>query len=512
MKFIKGQDRTQTHLFPVSVDQSIDQDNEVRLIDFFVDSLSLSDYGFKSVFIENGRPAYHPADLLKLYIYGYLNKTRSSRDLERATKINIEVIWLLRALHPDHNTISNFRKDNPKAIRNVFRATVKIAKHFNLIGGKLIAGDSSKFRAQNSKKNNFNLKKIDRHTAYIDKKLEEHNKELASADDDKKEQIKKEIQKQNKRKEDYKQIERQLNESGEKQVSTSDPDSRNIMIRNNICEVAYSVQTSVDAKNNIPFDYKATNTNDSKAMGMMLKRAVKILCTNKFTALYDKGYYDGSEFKTAYDLGVTAVVAVRGLASSSRAPDLKYNVKHFVYDKQNDEYICPQGNLLKTSGVWYQNKNAKFKQYKTKSCLNCKVRKRCTKSKTGKLISRSEHSWLLERNQKLANQNKDLYKQRKAIVEHPYGTIKRQWGFSYITTKKGMQRASADLGLMFTAYNFRRLITILGKKRLSKYLRMLVLCFLSVMSLVRRKISPFNYAINSWIKSIYTISSMLKTA
>lgn len=164
-------------------------------------------------------------------------------------------------------------------------------------------------------------------------------------------------------------------------------------------------------------------------MGTMLKRAVDILGTNKFTALYDKGYYDGAEFKTAYDLGVTAVVAVRGLASSSRAPDLKYNVKHFVNDKQNDEYICPQRELLKTSGVWYQNKNAKFKQYKTKACLDCKVRRKCTKSMRGKLISRSEYSWLFERNQKLAIQNKELYKQRKAIVEHPYGTIKSQWGF-----------------------------------------------------------------------------------
>jgi transposase len=491
MKFIKGSDRTQIHLFPVSLDQSIDQDNEVRLIDLFVDSLDMGSYGFKTEFIENGRPAYHPSDLLKIFIYGYLNKTRSSRYLEKACKINIEVIWLLKALQPDHNTISNFRRDNPKAIKKVFRATVQIAKHFNLIGGKLVAGDSAKLRAQNSKKNNFNLKKIDRHTAYIDKKLEEHNKELAIADDDKKEQIKKEIQKQKQRKENYKQIEQQLKESGDTQVSTSDPDSRNIMIRNNICEVAYSVQTTVDAKNYIPFDYKVTNTNDSKAMGDMLKRAVDILGNNNFTALYDKGYYDGAGLKTAYDLGVTALVAVRGLASSSRAPDLKYNVKHFVYDKQNDQYICPQGHLLKTSGVWYQNKNAKFKQYKTKSCLNCKVRKRCTKSKTGKLISRTEHSWLLERNKNLVNKNKALYKQRKAIVEHPYGTIKRQWGFSYITTKKGMQRASADVGLMFTVYNFRRLINILGQENLKKYFSVLVFCFSSLIGQLKTVLRPY---------------------
>jgi transposase len=152
MKFILGHDRSQTHLFPVSLDQSIDSENEVRLIDLFVDSLSLKECGFKTEFIENGRPAYHPSDLIKLYMYGYLNKTRSSRDLEKACKINIEVMWLLKTLAPDHNTISNFRRDNKKAIKEVFRATVNIAKNFDLIGGKLIAGDSTKIRAQNSKK------------------------------------------------------------------------------------------------------------------------------------------------------------------------------------------------------------------------------------------------------------------------------------------------------------------------------------------------------------------------
>ena len=191
MKFIQGTNRNQVNIFPVSLEQSIDKDNEVRIIDLFADSLPLQDYGFKVEYVENGRPAYHPSDLLKLYIYGYLNKTRSSRDLEKECKRNIEVIWLLKGLQPDHNTISNFRMDNSKAIKKVFRATVKIAKHFDLIGGKLIAGDSTKFRAQNSKKNNFNQRKIDRHKAYIDNKLDEYNNQLSEADGDKKEQIKK---------------------------------------------------------------------------------------------------------------------------------------------------------------------------------------------------------------------------------------------------------------------------------------------------------------------------------
>jgi transposase len=507
MKFIQGHDRTQTHLFPVSLDQSIDADSEVRLIDLFVDSLVLEEYGFKTDFIENGRPAYHPSDLLKLYIYGYLNKTRSSRDLEKACKINIEVIWLLKTLQPDHNTISNFRRDNPKAIKQVFRTTVQLAKHFNLIGGKLIAGDSSKFRAQNSKKNNFNPKKIERHIAYIDKKIAEHNEALAAADEDRKAQIKKEIEKQNQRKATYKELEKQLEESGDTQVSTSDPDSRNIMIRNNICEVAYSAQTTVDAKNNLLIDYKLCNTNDTKAMGCMLTRAVAIVGNTNFTALYDKGYYDGPGLKTAFDLGVKTIVAVRGLASSSRAPDVNYNVKHFEYNQINDTYTCPEGQILKTSGVWYQNKNAKFKQYKTKACLNCKARKKCTKSKTGKLISRSQYNWYYERNQKLVDDNKTLYKQRQAIVEHPYGTIKRQWGFSYISTKRGITRASADVGLMFAAYNFRRLINLIGKEELTKYLRILAFWFYTNIAPIRATLSLFSESLFSGrIKGDFTMN------
>jgi transposase len=192
MKYIQGQDRTQTYLFPVSLEDAVEAENEVRLIDAFVNSLKLDEFGFKTNHIENGRPAYHPSDLLKLFIYGYLNRIRSSRQLEKESKRNIEVMWLLGNLQPDHNTISNFRKDNPKAIKKVFRETVKIARYFNLIGGKLLAGDSTKLRAQNSKKNNFNQKKIDRHLEYIENKLAEYQKSLEDNDGDKVE-IQKEI-------------------------------------------------------------------------------------------------------------------------------------------------------------------------------------------------------------------------------------------------------------------------------------------------------------------------------
>jgi transposase len=487
MKFIQGQSRDQINLFPVSLDQSIDPDNEVRIIDLFVESLSIKDYGFRTDFTENGRPAYHPTDLLKLFIYGYLNKVRSSRDLEKECGRNIEVMWLLKCLRPDHNTISNFRRDNPQAIKKVFRTTVQIARHFDLIGGKLIAGDSTKLRAQNSKKNNYNKAKIDRHVAYIDNKLEEYTRALAENDGDNK-QLLEEIKKQLDRKDNYKKLEEQLKESGETQISISDPESRQIMLRNNITEVAYNVQTTVDSKNNFPIDYKVTNQNDTRAMGDMVRRAKSILRTTDFTVLYDKGYHTGSELKTAQDLGIETIVAIPGAPSTSQAPNHDYNSENFIYNKEADTYTCPEGNTLRTTGKWHREQNSPtniiiFKQYRTPACRNCKAHSECTRSKNGRLIHRTTFAEYYERNRKNFEEKERLYKRRQAIVEHPYGTLKRQWGFNYILTKKGMERASSDVGFMFIAYNLRRIGNILTADRLKEYLRILVLMFFDLLGL-----------------------------
>jgi len=465
MRYLQGQDRSQIHLFSLTLDDAIECDNEVRLIDAFVGMLNLEEMGFGMNAGENGRPAYHPGDLLRLFIYGYLNRIRSSRQLEKESHRNIEVMWLLKQLKPDHNTISNFRRDNAKAIKQVFRQTVKIAQYFNLIGGQLLAGDSSKLRAQNSKKNNFNQKKIDRHLEYIAKKLEEYNSLLAEGDGDQ-QHIEKEIKKQQGRKKRYQAIEQHIKESGEPQVSTSDPDSRQMITRNNITEVAYNTQTTVDAKNNIPIDYKVTNANDSKAMGNMLQRAKSILRTNKFTALYDKGYHTGSEFAVADALGIKTLVAIPAVAA--QAPNPLYNVEHFAYDKPGDFYVCPQQQILTTTGKWHHAKTYRFKRYTTKACMSCKAKEQCSKATYGKGIQRSEHQKLVEANKERIAQNQSYYRQRQAIVEHPYGTIKRQWGFNYIMTKKSIERASADVGLIMLAYNLRRLINILGMDRLMK--------------------------------------------
>ena len=489
MKYIRGLDREQITLFPTSLEAAIDKENEVRIIDLFVESIDLTKLGFKLNHIDNGRPAYHPKVLLKLFIYGYINSIRSSRKLEKESKRNIEVMWLLNQLSPDHNTISNFRKDNTKAIKKVFRYTVEIAKNFDLIGGKLLAGDSTKLRAQNSKKNNYNEKKIKRHIKYIDEKVENYYKDLSENDGDNKEVIEKEIDKHLKRKDEYLELQKQLDESEENQISTTDPDSRHMIVRNNITEVGYNIQTTVDADNNIIIDYKVTNQNDSKAMGGMLRRAKSIIGNNNFTALYDKGYHTGSEFEIAAKLGIDVLVAIPKVAAN--APNIAYNVEHFKYISDGDYYICPQGKKLNSTGTWHKAKTYLFKRYTTKDCMDCPVKDQCSKAKYGKGIQRSEYQEYINNNKSRIDKHKDYYRKRQAIVEHPYGTIKRQWGFSYIMTKKFMTRAEADLGLILSSYNLRRLINILGIKALGEYLKALALVFYSFFSALKLNISHF---------------------
>ena len=490
MQYIKGTDRTQAVLFPQSLDEIIDQSNEVRIIDLFVESIDLAQFSFHLKSSEEGRPPYHPKDLLKLYVYGYLNSIRSSRALEKECKRNIELMWLLHQLVPDHNTISNFRKDNEKAIRKVFHHTVSIAKQFDLIGGRLIAGDSTKLRAQNSKKNNFNESKITQHLQYIEKRLDEYNLALEQADEENKKIINEQIEKQNNRKDKYNTLSSQLNESGQTQVSTSDPDSRQMIIRNSITEVAYNVQTTVDEKNLLTLDYKVTNENDSKAMGCMLRRAKKILGSADFTALYDKGYHTGSELKTGIEMGVELMVAIPGVASF--APDEKYNVEWFIYDHKNDTYTCPEGAILTTNANWYVKSNYGYyvKHYKTGACKSCRAFALCTKNKNGRLIERSEYQPYVEQNKRNIQNDPATYKKRQAIIEHTYGIVKRQWGFYFVSTKKGIKRASADVGLMFTAFNLRRLINIIDKNAFKKFLRELTSLFFDIMTSLKLFSAP----------------------
>lgn len=465
MEYLQKQSRTQLTLYTTCLDDMIGPGNAVRSIDLFVDSLDMNRLGFATM-PDQGRPPYDPADLLKLYIYGYLNRMRSSRRLELECARNIELLWLLGNLRPDHNTIARFRKDNPAAIKRVFRASVEIARNHDLIGATLIAGDSTKLRAQNSKKNNYNLKKVARHIEYIDKKLEEHREELARADGDpdRVRSVKKEIGKRHGQRKRYEGIREELKadtSTENPQLSTSDPDSRHQIVRGTITEVCYTAQTTVDADHKLLIDYRITNQNDKKAMGGMLRRAKAILRKNTFMALYDKGYHTGSEFKTASDLGIATLVAIPAIGRKSQAPDPVYNVEHFTYNNEQDRYTCPQGHELTSNGSWYKTRNYRFKQYKTKACKLCPVRSQCTTAKqNGKIVQRSEHTRYIEENAARVAADPQTYRRRQALVEHPFGTIKRQWGFGHISTKKGIPAAGADFGLMAIAYNLKRLLNL----------------------------------------------------
>lgn len=483
MNYITGFNRNQTVLVSETFDQLIAKENAVRFIDLFVDALDVVELGFRNVSHNvNGRPPFHPKDLLKLYLYGYLNRIRSSRALEKECNRNIELIWLMKGLIPDHNTISNFRRDNPKAIKKVFRATVNLAKNYDLIGGILLAGDGTKMRAQNSKKNNYNQKKIDRHITYIQNKLEEYTKALADADKDNendtpekqdsdeqsKEDIQARIDKHNKHLQQYRDIEKQLQDSGEKQVSTSDPDARQLVVRGVVTEVCYNVQSTVDAKNKLPINYQVTNQNDKQAMTPMVKEAIEIVGNNTFDAVFDKGYYTAEQLHTTQQTGVSTHVCIPNPAST--APDPAYNVSEFIYNKELDQYSCPAGQTLKSNGNWYHKRVYRVKQYKTKNCKNCPVKKLCTKAKYQRIIERHEFADALEKNTVNIANHPEIYAQRQSIVEHPFGTMKRQWGFDHIITKKSIKRASADVGFIFIAYNLRRILNIIGIDKLTQEL------------------------------------------
>ena len=475
MEYIQGKPRSQIVLIESSLEEKIELDNPVRIIDAFVNSCKLEEFGFTHAkHAPEGRPPYHPGDLLKLYIYGYLNRIRSSRLLEKECKRNLELWWLLNELTPDHNTIANFRRDNPKAIKLVFRKMVTLCKRLDLIGGKVIATDGTKLRAQNSKKNNYNQKKIDDHLAYIENKLHEYLDALDVADtaetmgmdpDINKEKIRQRIAQLNEKKQQYKKLEQQLIETGQEQISTTDPDSRKLAVRQNILEVCYNIQTSVDDKHYLPIDFKTTNNNDTHALANMAVRAKVILGNTEFVELADKGYHTGEEIRKCHEAGIETLVAIPKTPVSSQAPDPAYNQDQFHYDKENDYYLCPQSQKLTSTGTWYQHHPYKTKQYKTKSCKSCPVKAQCTKSKKGRVIERNENIEATQRNKQAIENNKELYKRRQEIVEHPFGTIKRQWGFDY-TLMKGKKKVDGDVGLIFIAYLFTRLMNIMGLKEL----------------------------------------------
>lgn len=472
MSYIEGVARSQGILFPESIDDYIEEDNPVQFIDAFVESLDLEELGFKYSLPEaTGRPPYNPADMLKLYLYGYLNRVRSSRSLEKETHRNIELMWLVQKLTPDFKTIADFRKDNKKAIKKVCQEFTLLCKRLDLFGGELVAIDGSKFKAVNSKKRNFNEAKLKRAIKEIDERvdgylaeLEDNDQEEAQVSRPDAEDIRAKVMMLKERREEYRGLLTRLKDSGESQISLTDADSR-AMLNNQKFEVCYNVQTTVDSKHKLIVDHEVTNeSTDYGQLSQMSKRAKEILGVEELEVLADKGYYDGEEIKECIDNGIIPYIPKPAGNKGVSPSEAGYHKDRFRYDAEEDIYICPAGSKLFFKGI-ARYRGKVMRTYKGEDCLGCCVRDRCIRNGKRRVISRWEHENILEEMGERVQADKEKVRVRQWLSEHPFGTIKRSFNQGYMLLK-GLEKVSAEVSLSVLAYNIKRVLNIVGLREL----------------------------------------------
>jgi len=479
MEYIQASNRHQLSFG--SLEDSIEQDNPVRFVDAFVEQLDIAQLCYVTTTLKTeGRPAFHPKVFLKLYLYGYLNGIRSSRRLEKESKRNIELQWLLGQLVPNYHSIADFRKVNSKALRNTFKLFVLFLKEADLIAGKTIAIDGTKVRAHNSKKNNYNPKKIERHLAYIEEKTNEYLGQLASNDTEDSNLVVSEVQKKlerlKKNKINYEILQEKLEQSGEPQISTTDEQARSLLVQGQVVEVCYNMQAAVDDKHNLIVATHTINRNDRNAMSAIAIEAKENLQAETLTALLDKGYHNGREIHTCKEKNIITICAQQEIVNSNEkgtTPD--YLVTKFVYNKADDTYTCPQGSILKTTGTWHKKTRERdshqYKKYRTPDCKTCPVQHLCTsKADCRREIERSEYAQAVAENAQRYKDNKELYRKRQEINEHIFRTMKRKWGYSY-TDLNGLEKVNGEHSLICLVYNIKRTINILGFEKLMEKLK-----------------------------------------
>jgi transposase len=476
MSYIQGEDRRQITLFADSMEEMIASDNHVRGIEAFAMSLDMADLGFlKAEPSGIGRNPYDPRDLLKLYIYGYLNGIRSSRKLEAETHRNIELMWLMCKLKPDFKTIADFRRDNKDALVKVFRQFNVLCKDWKLFGESLVAVDGSKFRANNSKRSNYSQKKIKRNLAYLDERIDEYMKALDETDEKETdltvptaEEIKQRLTELQSRKRDYENMLSNMQAQGINEVSTTDPDARMMSVNNNGVDVCYNVQTVVDAEHKLVVDCEVINNpTDHGQLNKMGSRAKEVLGVEKLQVLADKGYYSTNDLVKCEEAQLTTYVAK---PRNHGTQDEEFRADKFTYHAENDLYLCPAGQELFPGRIRKIN-DVEYRDYKNRrACRDCEMKERCTKMQKGRVISRNLNQALLDQVDRRTEENKTLYRRRQMIVEHPFGTIKRQWGFGYFLTR-GLSSVKTEASLTFLAYNLRRVMNILGVEGMKMRLR-----------------------------------------
>jgi transposase len=473
-RFIAGECRTQTTLLPETIDDYISEANPVRIVDVFVDELDLGKLGFEGVEPAiTGRPAYHPAVLLKIYIYGYLNRIQSSRRLEKEAQRNVELMWLVGRLTPDFKTIARFRQDNGKAIRNVCRQFIVLCQQLGLFSEALVAIDGSKFKAVNHRDRNFTSAKLQRRMEEIEASIHRYLTALDTADRQeptiaqaKTERLQDKIAALKEQMKVLKDIEVQLHQTPDKQISLTDPDARSMKTRGTGM-VGYNVQTAVETKHHLIVAHEVTNVGiDREQLTAMAQQARTAMGVQDLTAIADRGYFKNEEILKCHEAGITAIVP--RIDTSEATANGRFGKADFIYDVEVNEYRCPADQRL----IWRYStveRGLKLHRYWSSYCQQCAIKSQCTPG-AQRRVTRWEHEDLLEAMQRRLDLAPDSMRIRRQTVEHPFGTIKAWMGSTHFLTRT-LKNVSTEMSLQVLAYNMKRVIKILGTPALLEAIR-----------------------------------------
>ncbi|SIT51010.1 transposase [Paraburkholderia piptadeniae] len=473
-RFVQGEDRTQSFLLPEALDDYVTDTNPVRVVDVFVDELDLHKLGFEGVEPAlTGRPSYHPGVMLKIYIYGYLNRIQSSRRLEREAQRNVELMWLTSRLAPDFKTIARFRKDNGKAIRSVCRQFVVLCQRLDLFTEAFVAIDGSKFKAVNHRDRNFTSAKLERRMRDIESSIARYLEAMDTADRQepaiaraRTERLQDKIAALKEQMRSLKEIEVKLKEAPDGQISLTDPDARSMKTRGTGV-VGYNVQTAVDTKHHLIVAHVVTNNGiDRDQLTSMAKLPCTEMGIDKLTAVADRGYFKSEEILACHEAGIT--VFVPKTVTSSATADGRFGKDDFIYNAKMNEYRCPAGERL----IWRFStveRGLKISKYWSSNCQQCPLKAHCTPGPQRR-VARWEHEGVLEEMQTRLDHSPDMMRIRRETVEHPVGTLKAWIGATHFLTST-IERVSTEMSLHVLAYNMKRVIKLLGAEMVVKVMQ-----------------------------------------
>ncbi|MDB5471400.1 MAG: hypothetical protein JWR84_2960 [Caulobacter sp.] len=471
-RFVEGCDRRQPTLLPECLDDYVAEDNPVRVVDVFVDDLDLGALGFEGVTpAATGRPAYHPAMLLKLYVYGYLNKVQSSRRLEREARRNVELMWLTGRLAPDHKTIADFRKDNGPAIQAACAQFVVLCRQVGLFGAALVAIDGSKFKAVNTRDKNFTAYKLKKRLEQVAQHIAGYLSDLDTADrqegeavEARSERLKEKVERLREQMRWLQTMEAKVSASPDGQVSLTDPDARSMATSGRGSGmVGYNVQSAVDAEHHLIVAHDVVITgSDRQQLSSMAARTKDALGVETLDVLADRGYFSGEEIRACEAMGVTPYVP-KPLTSGAKA-DGRFGKQDFVYLPDQDVYRCPSGALLPRHMTTVEKGLTLHRYWDQASCQACALKPQCTPS-IARRVTRWEHEAVIDALQQRMDLAPGAMRQRRRLVEHPFGTIKAWMGSTHFLMRR-LPNVKTEIGLHILAYNLKRVIAIMGAKPL----------------------------------------------